>query len=89
MSSDDDEATQAPFSAVDHANLPEVLKADEAALVLRVSTYQVRQWASAGRIPAVRISNRWRFSKTQLEAFVRGELTMDEASDDGDAPTDP
>lgn len=50
----------------------EVLTVKEAADLLRISEIGVRRLADQGEIPARRVGKRWRFSRTALEAFIRG-----------------
>jgi excisionase family DNA binding protein len=43
----------------------------EAAEVLQVSAYMVRQWARERRIPAIRMGDRyWRFRRSSLDAWI-------------------
>lgn len=48
-----------------------LLTVDEAAKVLQVSTYLVRQWARERAIPAIRLGGRyWRFRRSSLDAWI-------------------
>lgn len=49
----------------------EVLNADEAAELLGVSPWTVREQAKAGKIPGRKIGKEWRFSRTALLEFLR------------------
>ena len=50
----------------------EILKATEAAEILRTSRQNVLRLAKNGDIPAVRIGGMWRFSRRALIEFVAG-----------------
>lgn len=52
----------------------EVLTADEAAALLRVSTKTVLALARAGTLPGEKVGRAWRFVKTDVLAYVRGAL---------------
>lgn len=54
----------------EHDDLPEILTAEEAARLLRLSTVYVRAAAADGRIPAQRVGGRWRFSRSRLLAWI-------------------
>ena len=62
-----------PLTAQQYADLPEVLTAEEVALILDTSAVQVRRWAADSKIPATRIGRTYRFSKRAIEAHIRGE----------------
>lgn len=48
-----------------------LLTVDEAADVLQVSAYMIRQWARERRIPAIRMGDRyWRFRRSSLDAWI-------------------
>lgn len=48
----------------------ELLSPNEAATILRVSAYTVRQMAREGRIPAIRLGKFWRFRRSSLIAWT-------------------
>lgn len=50
----------------------EVLTADEAAALLRVSTKTVLALARAGSLPGEKVGRAWRFIKSDVVAYVRG-----------------
>lgn len=50
----------------------EVLTADEAAALLRVSTKTVLGLARDGALPGEKVGRAWRFLKTDVLAFVSG-----------------
>lgn len=52
----------------------EVLTADEAAALLRVSTKTVLSLARAGSLPGEKVGRAWRFVKSDVLAYVRGSL---------------
>ncbi|MDI6814291.1 MAG: helix-turn-helix domain-containing protein [Desulfitobacteriaceae bacterium] len=53
----------------------EILTAKEAAALLRISEYTLRQYAKKGKVPARKIGNQWRFSKDELiEWFYAANL---------------
>lgn len=59
------------LSALPRAAEDRLLSVDEAAEVLQVSAYVVRQWARERRIPAVRLGQRyWRFRRSSLDAWI-------------------
>ena len=50
----------------------EVLTADEAAALLRVSTKTVLGLARSGSLPGEKVGRAWRFVKSDVLAYVRG-----------------
>lgn len=74
------------FTAADYEALPEVLTADQVALIVSASPAQVRRWAAAGIIPGRQLGTRWRFSKTLIEQMIREGTPPDQvtASEDDD-----
>lgn len=50
----------------------EVLTADEAADLLRVSTKTVLALARVGALPGTKVGRAWRFLRTDLVAYVHG-----------------
>ncbi len=52
--------------------MPEVLKTNEAAKLLRVTPNTLKTLASKGKVPACKIGNHWRFQRDSLLAFVAG-----------------
>jgi excisionase family DNA binding protein len=59
----------APVSAAEN----EVLDLDEAAALLRLPPQSVRALAESRRIPARRVGNTWRFSRSALLAWLEGD----------------
>ncbi len=51
----------------------DVLSLDEAAALLRVEPDDVREMAEAGEIPARKLGQQWRFSRTALLTWLRAE----------------
>lgn len=51
----------------------DVLSLDEAAALLRVEPTDVREMAEAGEIPARKLGQQWRFSRTALLTWLRAE----------------
>jgi PTS system nitrogen regulatory IIA component len=49
-----------------------LLTPEEAAALLRVSAYTVKEHARKGVIPAVKIGSVWRFSESSLLEYLRG-----------------
>lgn len=48
-----------------------LLSVNEAADVLQISPYMVRQWARERKIPAIRLGQRfWRFRRSSLEVWI-------------------
>jgi len=48
-----------------------LLSVNEAADLLQVSAYMVRQWARERKIPAIRLGERyWRFRRSSLDAWL-------------------
>jgi excisionase family DNA binding protein len=48
-----------------------LLSVEEAAELLQVSAYIVRQWARERKIPALRLGGRyWRFRRSSLDAWI-------------------
>jgi excisionase family DNA binding protein len=57
-----------------HVAIPEeqeVLNAEEVAKILRIHPVTARLKAAAGEIPGKRIGNRWRFSRTRLNEWLK------------------
>jgi len=52
---------------------PEILTTDEAAEMLRLSPYAVRDMARKGLIPSRKVGKGWRFYKPDLLAWIRGK----------------
>jgi len=52
----------------------EVLNAEEAAELLGVSPWTVREEARAGKLPGRKVGREWRFSRTALLDYLRGTL---------------
>lgn len=59
----------------------EVLTADEAAALLRVSTKTVLALARAGSLPGEKVGRAWRFVRSDVLDYVRGA-----AASKGDEP---
>jgi excisionase family DNA binding protein len=51
----------------------DVLSLDEAAALLRVEPADVREMAEAGELPARKLGQQWRFSRTALLTWLRAE----------------
>ncbi|HTX11804.1 MAG TPA: helix-turn-helix domain-containing protein [Solirubrobacteraceae bacterium] len=47
-----------------------LLDADDAAAVLKISAYTVRQRARRREIPAIRLGKFWRFRRSSLDAWI-------------------
>ena len=48
-----------------------LLSVNEAADVLQISAYTLRQWARERKIPAIRMGERfWRFRRSSLDAWI-------------------
>ena len=60
----------------------EVLTAEEAAALLRVSTKTVLALARAGSLPGEKVGRAWRFVKSDVLAYVRGALPVTGAEQD-------
>ena len=52
----------------------EILTADEAARLLRVSTKTVLSLARDGELPGEKVGRAWRFVRSDLLAHLRGDL---------------
>lgn len=59
-------------TADDVADLPEILTADQAAWMMRLSRGQLDAARKRGEIPAAKIGRSYRYSKAQLLAVVVG-----------------
>lgn len=55
-------------------DLDDVLSADEAAALLKVPPATVRREARAGRLPGRHVGKEWRFARSALIDWLRGEL---------------
>jgi excisionase family DNA binding protein len=49
----------------------DVITAEQAATILKIHPVTVRLKAAAGQIPGRQIGNRWRFSRTRLNEWLR------------------
>jgi len=66
------EAGQQGPDAVAVPDPPEVLTANEAALLLRVDENKLRDLASTGEVPGRLVGNQWRFSRAALLGWLAG-----------------
>lgn len=55
--------------------IPRLLKPDEAADVLAVSSRTLWALTKAGDVPAVRIGTQWRYDLGDLQEWIRGRKT--------------
>ena len=60
----------------------EILTAQEAAALLRVSTKTVLALARAGSLPGEKVGRAWRFVRSDVVAYVRGWLPQTGAERD-------
>jgi excisionase family DNA binding protein len=60
------QATQAPVP-------DRLLSADEAAEMLNVSAWQIRDWAKKRVIPALKLGKFWRFRRSALEQWMEAQ----------------
>ena len=59
------------MSSVESGQEDRLMSVKEAAEVLQVSAYMVRQWARERKIPAIRMGERyWRFRRSSLERWI-------------------
>ena len=71
------------------------LTTDEVLKYLRVNARTVYRLIKAGKIPAVRVGNQWRFRKTDIDAWLMGQqaadpsATSDPSSNDAGPPLRP
>jgi excisionase family DNA binding protein len=54
-------------------NQDEILTTDEAAALLKLTPFTVREYARRGILPARKAGKGWRFFRPDLVAWVRGE----------------
>lgn len=66
--------------------LPEVLTTEEAARLLRLSAYTVRELARKGKIPARKVGKEWRFSRRRLLEWLGGQEDPPEREQKDAAP---
>lgn len=52
----------------------------EAAIYLGVSVFSLRKLAREGRLPAGKVGRQWRFSKEDLDAFLREQYGVKKES---------
>lgn len=64
----------------------DVLTAEEAAGLLRVSVATVLKETRAGRLPGVKVGREWRYSRVALLHHLRQYAGEDVAVDQGDDP---
>jgi excisionase family DNA binding protein len=67
----DDEPPQSGH--INNQHEADVLSLDEAAALLRVDPADVRELAEAGEVPARKLGQQWRFSRTALLTWLRAE----------------
>lgn len=65
-----DSRTYEPAPGNENPNQDRLLTAEEAGDLLQVSAYTMRDWARAGRVPAMRIGRGWRFNRRSLLQWV-------------------
>ena len=53
------------------SRLPRLLRVEDAAEILGVSTKTIQRWRQAGTLPCHKIGRLIRFSESELEAFIR------------------
>ena len=51
-------------------NKPRLIKPDEAAYRLGVSTLTIKKWLRTGKIPGVKVGSLWRIDESDLEKFI-------------------
>ena len=49
----------------------EIMTAEEVARYLKLNKITVYKYAQQGRIPGIKIGNRWRFDREKIEELVR------------------
>jgi excisionase family DNA binding protein len=54
----------------------EILTAKEVAAILKLNKITVYKYANEGKIPGVRIGNRWRFDRSQIEDLMAGSRSQ-------------
>jgi excisionase family DNA binding protein len=59
---------------VDMPTVEKTLTPQEAGQVLQLHAKTVIRFAEAGKIPGKKFGNRWRFVRSVLEAYLRGEV---------------
>jgi excisionase family DNA binding protein len=52
--------------------MKEILTARDVAAILKLNKITVYKYANEGKIPGVRIGNRWRFDRAQIEELMSG-----------------
>lgn len=57
------------------------LKIKDVAKLLNVSETTIRRWLTEGKIPAYRLSHQYRFSRTEIEAWVMRQKLSGDAED--------
>jgi excisionase family DNA binding protein len=55
------------------AQFPQILNLDEVAEYLEVKPSVVNEWASQGKIPAMKDDNKWRFEKVLIDEWISKE----------------
>ena len=56
-----------------------LLTPEEAGQLLNIHTETVRLWARQGRIPAMKVGNRWRFDREAILRTLRGNAAENQA----------
>jgi excisionase family DNA binding protein len=71
MKNDTSDATGATSPTPSNEDKDEVLTAEEVGKILKIHPVTVRLKAAAGVIPGRQIGNRWRFSRTRINEWLR------------------
>lgn len=50
---------------------PELMMVEDVAKYLRVKPSTIYEWASNGKLPAVKVGRLWRFHRGQIETWVQ------------------
>lgn len=61
------------MSALRYEDEDRLLSVEDAAGLLQISEYTIREWARDGKIPAMRMGRYWRFRKSSLDAWINDQ----------------
>jgi excisionase family DNA binding protein len=63
--------------------MPDIMNVHQAAEYLGVSSDTLYRYATAGTVPAFKLGNRWRFSKTMIDAWVQTQCSKQSEDQNG------
>jgi excisionase family DNA binding protein len=56
--------------------MEDLLTAEEAAKILRISTKTLKDWCRARKLPCIKVGRAWRLRRVDLEAFTTPDIRV-------------